>query len=174
MRRSTRLILWTLWVAALGACGSSHAATTDAAVDAASADAMMDTGLDAALPACPTDIAAADGMACPVDGQSCGNCPGDACSFCNQLYCDAGIWMSIEAFPAPCHDCGSAGQCVSISQYCDVILSDVAGVPDSYQCLSLPDACLGDLSCDCLLMSGITGSCSGAGTTGLTVQNGGA
>ncbi|NOY92766.1 MAG: hypothetical protein GXP55_16375 [Deltaproteobacteria bacterium] len=84
----------------------------------------------------------------------------------------SGTWVNIEAFPSPCHECGDAGPCVSISQYCEIGRSDVGGVPDSYQCLPLPDACLGDLSCGCLSMNGVVGdACTGAGTTGLTVEH---
>jgi len=176
--------LWILSSLALVACGSSHAAPSDAATDAFIADAGSDAGrdagrdaatdsgvMDSGVPACPADIVAADGTACSSEGQSCGDCPGDPCSFCNQLVCMSGTWVRIEAFPAPCHECGDAGPCVSISHYCDHSFSDVGGVPDSYQCLPLPDACLGDLSCTCLEMSVAADRCTGMGTAGLTVEH---
>lgn len=166
------------------ACGASHGADSgvdssmadsarpDVATDAG-VDATVDSGAsDSGLPACPTDLFAADGTPCPVDGQTCGDCPGDPCGFCNQLHCMSGTWSRIEAFPAPCHDCGSAGQCVSISEYCDHSYSDVGGVPDSFQCLPLPEPCRGDLSCTCLQANGVAGdNCSGSGTMGLTVEH---
>ncbi|MBW2460802.1 MAG: hypothetical protein JRH11_04090 [Deltaproteobacteria bacterium] len=165
----------------LAACSDSHGRQTDADVahadagaDADAPDATPgDAAVDGAMPACPRDPAAAEGTACPVEGQSCGECSPDPCTFCNVLVCVGGTWSNLEAHPAPCHECGDAGRCTSVDQYCEHMLSDTED-PDTYQCLPLPDACLGDLTCGCLESSLMSGSCTGEGTTGLTVQVGGA
>ncbi len=169
------------------ACSDSHGEGTDATVDSSLPDSSADSGVDAetadatpgdgstdgAMPACPADPTAAEGTACPVEGQSCGECPADPCGHCNVLVCIGGTWSNLEAYPAPCHECGDAGLCTSLNEYCEQTLSDTED-PDTYQCLPLPDACLEDLTCDCLGMSLMSGACTGEGTTGLTVQVGGA
>ena len=46
--------------------------------------------------------------------------------------------------------CGEQLICAPESEYCQRQVSDVQGVPDSYQCLPLPEACDNQISCDCL------------------------
>lgn len=46
--------------------------------------------------------------------------------------------------------CGDALICAPESEYCQRQVSDVQGIPDSYQCLPLPDGCNDQISCECL------------------------
>ncbi len=46
--------------------------------------------------------------------------------------------------------CGDDLECDPAAEYCQRQVSDVGGEPDGYQCLPLPKACEGEISCDCL------------------------
>ena len=58
------------------------------------------------------------------------------------------MWQRLEAFPAPCFDCGEGLRCQQEVEFCDVEHSDVGGIPDSYDCRELP-AC-GEATCECV------------------------
>jgi hypothetical protein len=107
---------------------------------------MVDAGADSSADECAS---AAEGEPCANEGTFCGGpCP-DPCSFCNVLRCQLGTWERMEAFPAPCFDCGPQNRCMAYATYCDIVYSDVAGVENAYECRNLPQACMADPSCAC-------------------------
>jgi hypothetical protein len=119
------------------ACGAGDTPSTDGSVaDAAPVDAEG---------TCPPE-----GTACTVEGASCGGPCAGACSFCNILRCEAGVWTRLEVFPAPCFDCGDELRCIAQDQYCSLQRSDVAGQPDEYSCQPMPEPCRTDPTCECL------------------------
>jgi hypothetical protein len=46
--------------------------------------------------------------------------------------------------------CGDAIECELATEYCQRQISDVVGMPDTYQCVPLPEACEGEGTCECL------------------------
>lgn len=131
----------------------------------------LDAGLIAdAGTGCPADPSSAEGTPCAPDGTSCGRCT-DSCGWCNLLSCQGGIWTRLEAFPPPepctSFDCGPELRCQAETQYCEHVLSDVAGWPDDYGCRPLPEGCT---SCDC---TPIPSACEQGSEGGLTITYGG-
>lgn len=148
MRRlSIAYVLMTLF---LIACDGGD----ESPVDGAAGDAVPGDAGDACS-------AATEGSACAVEGASCGGPCTDACSFCNILRCESGIWTRYEAFPAPCFDCGAELRCISGSQYCRIEHSDIAGEPDVFACPPMPEPCTTDTTCECLSMAIPDGQCTG-------------
>jgi hypothetical protein len=90
------------------------------------------------------------GMPCQREDQVCGGPCTDQCSFCNLTVCSNGVWTSAEVFPAPCFACGPEQDCVAGQSYCHVTHPDMAGDPDGFECVPIPDACSGDATCECL------------------------
>jgi hypothetical protein len=83
---------------------------------------------------------------------------------------DDGEWTRLEAHPLPCFSCGE-DQCTSFDEYCMIAYSDVAGVPDVYECRDLPEACRSDRTCGCLESEDVFfDECSDGGTGELTVE----
>lgn len=106
---------------------------------------------------------AVEGEPCDTEGASCGECT-DVCQFCNLMRCDGGAWQRLEAFPAPCVECGEGLDCNALDTYCHV--ADGA----TYSCESYPEACSADHSCTCLEAE-LDGVCSGTAPE-LTVATG--
>lgn len=106
---------------------------------------------------------AVEGQQCDTEGASCGECT-DVCQFCNLLRCDGGTWQRLEAFPAPCVECGEGLECNALDTYCHV--TDGA----TYSCEAYPEACSADHSCACLETE-TGGVCSGTAPE-LTVATG--
>ena len=124
-----------------------------------------DAGADAGVCA-----AAVAGGPCDVENQTCGGpCP-SACSFCNVLRCSGGTWSSLEVFPAPCFDCGSGVRCQVHQEYCSVQHSDVAGLPDEYQCHAVPNGCAEEVTCSCLSTTIAFDECTAADDGELLVE----
>jgi len=127
-------ILAGLVVMVVVGCGGSSRTRTDAGpgVDSGRSDSgprdggpRFDSSVDSGV-VCPADIGSAEGMPCSSEGAYCGGdaCT-DACSFCNIIQCERGTWQRVEAFPAPCFDCGDSLRCVQDDQFCRVTRSDV-------------------------------------------------
>jgi len=75
--------------------------------------------------------------ACTTEGETCGTCPTDRCSFCNLAQCQGGFWGRVESIPDPsCMDGGKGdgGSCGGAvcgpGQYC-VNVCDCCGIPDA-------------------------------------------
>lgn len=121
---------------------------------------------------CPDPSAA--GTFCATNGQSCGACS-DPCGFCNILQCTSHVWTRVEAPPPPpgtCTSfaCGPSLRCTEGEQFCQYLLSDVVGVPNSYSCLAFPAACT---SADCACFPiGDTCTDDGAGAVVHTIGGG--
>ncbi len=128
--------------------------------DASSDDANSDDSGDGGVDACAN--AEVNGE-CFEEGAVCGDPCTDSCSFCNQLSCGAGIWRTIEIFPAPCFSCGDSLQCDPTQSYC---FRD----GNSYSCEPLPEECASDPSCECVGPAIGDAVCSGDAETGLTFQ----
>lgn len=133
------------------------------------------TGWECPPAECPADPSAAEGTPCAMEGQSCGACT-DPCGWCNILTCTGHVWTRLEAPPPPpgtCESfaCGPDLLCVRHDQYCDHVLSDVGGEPDSYRCAAFPSGCsAGD--CTCFLGSGPSCTDDGDGAVELTSGGG--
>ncbi|MCB9596898.1 MAG: hypothetical protein H6719_29515 [Sandaracinaceae bacterium] len=93
---------------------------------------------------CPADTRSALGLACPIDGQGCGNaCCGTA------IDCVGGIWQpgpEADCLCRPEPACG-AGECRP-SQYCRSRCGPDDGL--EHQCVTLPFDCA---ACDCLTLT---------------------
>ena len=100
--------------------------------------------------ACPAELGSAEGTPCGEEGRSCGRCT-DSCGFCNILRCESGRWIRLEAHPRPppCtpFECGPELRCAAELEYCERVVSDLAGIPDDYRCRSLPPDCH---ACSCM------------------------
>lgn len=151
--------------------GSESATATSATASVESADGKSSSSADEATATSVTDSTSTDDAcalaqpdaSCDSEGATCGECT-NPCQFCNLLRCTEGVWQAMEAFPAPCVDCGEALQCNTLDSYCSVV--DDA----TYSCESYPTACSGDHSCGCLEAE-VAGFCSGEGSE-LTVTSG--
>jgi hypothetical protein len=124
---------------------------------------------------CPADPSTAEGTPCATEGQSCGSCS-DPCGWCNLLQCSGHVWTRLEApppEPGTCESfaCGPEVLCVRHEQYCDHVLSDIGGEPDSFVCRAFPSACSAR-DCECFLGSGPSCSDDGAGAVELTSGGG--
>lgn len=64
--------------------------------------------------------------------------------------------------------CG-AGFCAKGQQYCQKTLSDVPGIPHTYQCLPYPAACGGNADCACFANENCGNMCSGNAMDGITL-----
>ncbi len=81
---------------------------------------------------CPADFMEADGTPCSVEGQRCGGECSDPCQFCNVLFCEAGTWHWLEAFPDPACEC-PADIMAAVGEAC-VVEGQVCGdCPDHCQ-----------------------------------------
>ncbi|MCA9611829.1 MAG: hypothetical protein H6721_11950 [Sandaracinus sp.] len=99
---------------------------------------------------------------CSSEGLTCGGPCTDACQFCNLAVCDGGVWTQLEAFPAPCFDCGDEGErCIQETEYCEVFTGGVAPGATTYTCQPTPTACEGSASCACIDAPG--GDCDESG-----------
>ncbi len=103
---------------------------------------------------------AADGTGtCTPKPEACPDVYAPVCACDGMVYsnaCDAaaaGLDVSLlGACPSPegMFPCGS-GFCVASQQYCQIQLSDVAGIPDTFSCVELPPNCqVPDAVCACL------------------------
>lgn len=109
----------------------------------------------------PDDLCgAADGAGtCTPKPDACPDVYDPVCSCDGMVYsnaCDAaavGLDVSLLGTcpnPVGQFPCGS-GFCVEGQDYCQIQISDVAGIPDSYSCGELPPGCmLADATCACL------------------------
>ncbi len=98
---------------------------------------------------------------------------------CDSIYlptcgCDAQIYGSECMANNAGHDVAPAGTCTppvgtyacgqhfcdSKTQYCERVISDVSSLPDDYNCLALPDACLTMPSCACIAGAPCGGACT--------------
>jgi hypothetical protein len=150
----TRFLLTLVLVSALGACGSTSAAT----------DGGGSGGADGGGGACASAVA---GGACSREGDSCGDCT-DVCNFCNVLICTGGKWGTMESAPAPCFACGPSLQCQNNVQYCAAQMGGAVGNPAQYHCAPLPSSCQTTPTCACLIGTA-AGNCTQAGPGQLTV-----
>ncbi len=106
----------------------------------------------------------AEGTPCDEVGLICGEPCTDACQFCNRLYCSGSVWQRVEAFPAPCFDCGETMTCNALETYCHVD----GGM--RYSCEPYPTECVSDRTCSCL-ESQMEGVCTSNGEE-LVVETG--
>ena len=70
--------------------------------------------------------------------------------------------------PADMFQCG-AHFCDLASSYCERMVSDVAGIPDTFACRAIPAACNVNPDCACLANEPCTDQCEGDAATGLTL-----
>lgn len=144
-------------VATLSSTDSANASTVSAPNDSLSSappDASTLETTAAESTASTDDCAEAiDEGPCSDEGASCGGPCTDECQFCNLLRCSGGQWQRLEAFPAPCVECGDALDCNTLDSYCHVV--DGA----TYSCESYPAACSDDHTCACLEAQ-VEGVCS--------------
>jgi hypothetical protein len=70
-----------------------------------------------------------EGEPCDVDGTFCNTGCEDQCQFCNILMCSEGVWMNLEAPPAPCLEC---------EELCPFTVMPMcaAGPPDEANCVT--------------------------------------
>lgn len=109
----------------------------------------------------PDDLCgAADGAGtCTPKPQACPDVYDPVCSCDGTVYgnaCDAAAAGQDQSLLGTCPNpsgqfpCG-AGFCVEGQQFCQIQVSDVAGIPNSYSCEELPPACtLANATCVCL------------------------
>lgn len=154
-----------LLVMLLVACGDDGS-PTDAAADTGSGDAATDTGApdtgaaDASPDAADPCAGAVDGAACTTPGVTCGGpCP-DACSFCNLLRCEDGMWSGLEAGPAPCFSCGTGAECQINVDYCLKTIGGPAPGTETFECTAPPADCAGAVTCACLDTASVGGDCA--------------
>jgi len=109
-------------------------------------------------PACASAVAT---QSCTAEGTVCGseNCT-TACQFCNLTRCMNGVWQRMEVAPVPCFSCGSAVQCQSYTQYCEITIGGVPGSIPSYRCPATPAACSPTPTCSCFQNQGVPGGSS--------------
>jgi hypothetical protein len=89
---------------------------------------------------------AQDGQPCDVEGLRCGGECTDPCVFCNISLCNQGSRQQLEAFPAPCFDCGMELSCQENEAVCQI----ENGAIYSEECVTVPAACDETLDCACL------------------------
>lgn len=131
----------------------------------------IDAGLDAAS-ACPADPRSVQGMRCDAEGQTCGVCA-NPCGDCNQVTCVGHVWQGIDTGCAEItFACGPTRACDRFAQFCQHVLSDVAGMPDEWVCLPIPSGCTSE-SCACFDMLPAGERCTSDGAGALTVTLGG-
>lgn len=116
-------------------------------VDAGARDAALADASTSDAGACPMDIT--EGGSCTSEGQICGGPCTDECSFCNLWRCNGGTWQRMEAFPAPCFDCGDL-RCRQDTEYCQHTTGGAPPGLDVYECVDAPDACGTMPSCACI------------------------
>lgn len=74
--------------------------------------------------------------------------------------------------PTPCTDCDPERQFCQVGEGCRFLQNgnpNVLGEPTTYRCLDLPDACLAERTCECLLCGPAAdrvGECGGLGECG--------
>lgn len=69
-----------------------------------------------------------EGAACMTEGKSCTSGCEDQCQFCNIIKCEGGVWVHLEAPPAPCLSC---------DELCPFVVEAMCpnGPPDVAACL---------------------------------------
>lgn len=102
--------------------------------------------IDAGAPVCPADPRAAAGTPCDFEGQSCGSCTDPCHGLCDSIECINHQWSPLVVDCPPLFSCGGL-RCQPHIQYCDHVVSDVAGEPDTFRCLAFPDNCPASCSC---------------------------
>jgi hypothetical protein len=172
--------------------GSSNTGTGGSPESTSSASSGSGVGGGAACGGIAGLPCAADEF-CDFTDNSCGNADqGGTCQkrpmACDTLYlpacgCDGQIYGNDCTAASAGHDVAPAGTCTPptgmfacgqhfckvATQYCERVLSDVASLPDDYNCLQLPDACLAMPSCACIAGAPCGGACTTTSDGGLKV-----
>lgn len=153
---------------------SSTGASTGSS-SGSSGGASSSTGVETGGPVSCGGKECGGGEYCDWTGNSCGDADWDegACmtspDACDQVYapvcgCDGEVYSNACMASAAGVDVADGGGCTApegyfpcgyafcdgATEYCQVAVSDVFPLPDTYSCLPLPELCQKELACPCL------------------------